>query len=913
MSVKKNIVISFLVILIFASAAMSDDIGFVSIKNRFQTEVVSQILPYAYTRFENKFLVSFDESQKSILEKAGIEFEIIAADINVSEYSLVIPPDKPMENLLQLDKLGNFVLLNNNMYLTNLARSTSMATAEQSGYTFITLDDNKVKFSFIPLSISGLVQALDYPTDSIADLVSLDSITAYNKKLEGFYTRYIWSDSIDVARDWIVQKLTDWGYTDITTPTFLWGGGTHYNVMAVKLGYAEPDKVIVVGGHYDSITYGQPLGPMVYAPGSDDNGSGTTVTLELARILADVPLRKTVIFMPFSAEEVGLIGSKAAAQTFLEDSTDLEVMFNYDMVGYTNDSYWDINLMSGSVDGYKQVSIDAAKRVTSLIPVSAGLSGSSDHWSFYERGFNICYAEEGDFNNAGWHTELDLTSRMNFPYLTEVTKMAAASIGVVGNSAYPTVIEPIVDVGDGQSLQINWSDCNPNYDYILYYGTTADSYTDSIVIPVGDCSYVVNGLTEGQRYYFSMSGTIPDGYPAVYAVVENGVPYSIPRPPMNMNANPELNSIRLTWQKNKEADISHYRVYRNDGTMQVLYADNISDTFFVDTDVVSQKEYSYHITAVDFDSYESNFSNISSSYAATFDGGILTVDETSPGGAFPVQDEKKVYYDSIFNSQPYQLYEMNAVTDQLKISFIGRFSSIFYFDDDYSSKLLRYNETPISWYTSFDNNMMLSGFRTLSYTLASPIPTDNYFYEEFGIVSYEENDPFDFVGAVGENGFPSVQIDPANPLGNLPYILTLETRAGAKVIYRYDSATDDPLVEGKPCGIMYETAHGKRVFLAFPLYFLDAESAQNIISHVASLFGETVSHLPGDLDNSGSIDIADIVFMVDYMFKTNRPPLDINTVDVNGSCFIDVSDLVYFIDYLYGVPNGPAPLSGCVR
>ncbi len=900
-------------VLFIVSTVSADDLAYLTIKNNFQVQVVNQIVPNAHSRSENKFLVSLNTSQQQTLQRAGIEFEVFLEDVNISDYSLVFPPDKPTESFLRLEKLGNFIPLVNDLNLTDLTQTTSKATAEQSGYVFRKLDETQIRFSYIPPTVSTYLQLLDFPTDSLADKVSLDSIIAINTRLEGFQTRYIWSDSIIAVRDWIVQKLTDWGYTDITTPSFSWGDGTHYNVMAVKLGYAEPDKVIVIGGHYDSIVYGQPQSPLVFAPGSDDNGSGTTVTLELARILAGVPLRKTIIFMPFSAEEVGLVGSNAAASAFVADSTKIEVMYNFDMVGFTDDSYWDVNLMSGSIDGYVQASKDAAARVTSLIPVDAALRGSSDHWSFYQQGFNICYTAESDFNTLGWHTNLDLTSRMDFPYITDIVRMSAAAIGVVANSAFPTAIESVVDVGDGQSLEIIWSDCNSAYDYVIYYGTAVDALTDSVVVPSGNCSYKVNGLIEGQRYYFSVTGSIPDGYPAVYSVVSNGTPYIVPRTPRNMNANPELNAILVTWQKNNEGDLAGYRVYRNDGSFLELYADNIADTFFVDTNTFSQKKYEYLVTAVDNDLYESNFSNKSSSYPATFDGGILVVDEIAAGGAFPQQDEQVAYFDSIFGGQPYSLIEMNGISDQLQESNLGRYSSMFYFDDDFSIKYIPINETPLTWYTSYNNNMFLSGFRTLSFWMNSNIPQNHFLNQEFGLLSYEEYDPFDFAGAVGENGFPSVQVDSANPLGNLPYILKLQPKSGATVIYRYDSATDDPSVEGEPCGIMYETANGKRVLLAFPLYFLTAESAANIINHVTSLFGETVTLLPGDLDNSGVLNIADLVALVDYFFITNISPLDINTADVDGSCEINISDLVYYVSYLFGAPAGPNPVAGCVR
>ena len=74
---------------------------------------------------------------------------------------------------------------------------------------------------------------------------------------------------------------------------------------------------------------------------------------------------------------------------------------------------------------------------------------------------------------------------------------------------------------------------------------------------------------------------------------------------------------------------------------------------------------------------------------------------------------------------------------------------------------------------------------------------------------------------------------------------------------------------------------------------------------------EVPPYVPGDLDLSGGIDIADLVYMVDYMFNGGPPPYIMNTIDVNGSCTgPNIADLVYFVDYFF--QGGPAPICGCL-
>ena len=70
---------------------------------------------------------------------------------------------------------------------------------------------------------------------------------------------------------------------------------------------------------------------MVFAPGADDNASGTTTVLELARIFKDVDTRKSIMFVAFSAEEVGLAGSWELANRLYGQGVDVEFMLNFDM------------------------------------------------------------------------------------------------------------------------------------------------------------------------------------------------------------------------------------------------------------------------------------------------------------------------------------------------------------------------------------------------------------------------------------------------------------------------------------------------------------------------------------------------------------------------------------------------------
>lgn len=69
--------------------------------------------------------------------------------------------------------------------------------------------------------------------------------------------------------------------------------------------------------------------------------------------------------------------------------------------------------------------------------------------------------------------------------------------------------------------------------------------------------------------------------------------------------------------------------------------------------------------------------------------------------------------------------------------------------------------------------------------------------------------------------------------------------------------------------------------------------------------------LAGDVDLAGSVNIADVTYLVAYIFHSGAPPPVLNTADVNGSCEINVEDLTYLVAYIF--QGGPPPVMGCVE
>jgi Peptidase family M28/Dockerin type I domain len=903
-------------VLLFFQTSIAADLVWISTKNEFQADILKATVPYALWREGNKFLVAVDESQMGILSKAGLSLEPMANNTTAEDFVLIFP-DKQASTALDAEGMSKeWFPAGGGCFIAPVATVNSQALSESVTAKITPLNSYRLRVTWIPASVASFADG-SVPSDTLANRVSQQSLYEFNTRLEQFQTRYIWSDSIDAVEDWLVEQFLAMGYTDVTKQPVWYQNAWHYNIMAVKPGYAEPDAVIVIGAHFDSIVYGQTPGPYLYAPGSDDDGSGTAAVLELARILFDVPLRKTIVFMPFTAEEVGLIGSKVAAETFAGNGTNVEVMFNLDMIGYNGNGIGNINLSSGINSAYRSLTSATALRVSSVHPVIAGpAAGSSDHASFNSQGFNIVFAIESEFNQAGWHTNIDLTSRMDFVYMTNVVKMIAATVGYIADAASPTDVTSIIDQGDGQSVGVTWSPCVPGYDYTLFFGSSPGVYSDTIPITAGQCSYTVSGLTEGQLYYFSVTGQTNGVYPPVYASEKTGSTMTIPRQPAGFSVEPSQNEIIMDWNENAEADISHYRIYRNENDSAfVLRKDFLATTSFHDSSVVGNTKYGYQIAAVDNDGYESALTSVQYGYSATFDQGVLLVDETTQQSILPVQAEQEAWFSRILDSVPYTLVRVDAGTEAIDRSEAGRYSSLLWIDDDTGAKMIVLSDDSLRWYLQFHDNIFVAGLRTLRNWSGYLTEPGELAHDEFHISLAEENPSADFAGARGNYGWPSVVVRPTSlwPQGALTVCPRLEVMNDAQVIYRWDSFINDPAWEGQPCGVMYKGPKGYRIFLGFPLWFLTEQSARAVIQHALALFGEKegMTVLPGDADGSGTLNISDIVFLANYLFRSGSIGPDTNSSDANSDCRINILDATHIVKYLFR--GGAEPLPGCVH
>jgi len=166
-----------------------------------------------------------------------------------------------------------------------------------------------------------------------ANQVSQTNITTNLQEFSNFGIKTTGSTNNVNAFNWLKNKYLSYGYSasQIEEDPFSYTSGSNTvnskNLVITKTGTVYPNKFVIICGHFDSIN----------GPGVNDNGSGTSIILEVARILKDIPTEYSIKFIHFSGEEQGLRGSTHYANTVAYQGTnrvlDIKLVFNLDQVG----------------------------------------------------------------------------------------------------------------------------------------------------------------------------------------------------------------------------------------------------------------------------------------------------------------------------------------------------------------------------------------------------------------------------------------------------------------------------------------------------------------------------------------------------------------------------------------------------
>lgn len=213
------------------------------------------------------------------------------------------------------------------------------------------------------------------------------------------------------------------------------------NVAAMVRG-ADPvlrEEYVIVGAHFDHLgrtTMGalDPDAKDAIRNGADDNASGTAAVIELARLLRRDPPKRSVIFVTFSGEELGLLGSQHFVENLPVPLDRVRAMLNFDMVGRLRD---DRVLIYGVATAEELNEI--ITRANAVAPLSVTATGdgfgASDHSSFYAKNLPVLHF----FTNVhdDYHRATDDAERVNATGIARVVSLAERIARDIGDRATP--------------------------------------------------------------------------------------------------------------------------------------------------------------------------------------------------------------------------------------------------------------------------------------------------------------------------------------------------------------------------------------------------------------------------------------------------------------------------------------------
>lgn len=200
------------------------------------------------------------------------------------------------------------------------------------------------------------------------------------------------------------------------------------------------DEYLVIGGHYDHLGFGGPGSgsrmpdTIAVHNGADDNASGTAMVMALAARLAPEKgnLKRSIIFVAFSSEEIGLLGSKYFVDHPPVPLKQIKTMFNFDMVGRFDKEKNSISVSGTgtSLEADSILKIAEGKLSFAVVHAPDGY-GPSDHAMFYSSNIPVFYFNTGV--HTDYHTPFDDFGQLDFEGEKKVGDFAADLIMMVDN------------------------------------------------------------------------------------------------------------------------------------------------------------------------------------------------------------------------------------------------------------------------------------------------------------------------------------------------------------------------------------------------------------------------------------------------------------------------------------------------
>lgn len=300
---------------------------------------------------------------------------------------------------------------------------------------------------------------------------------------------------------------------------------TTRNVIAILPGEELPGEYVIIGAHYDHIGHGEigstlsneeleklPWKERIH-PGADDNASGCAGTIELARHFASRGgNRRTLVFMNFGAEELGILGSLHYVKNPIFPLERTVAMFNLDMIGRVSEGVITLQGMGTALEWQEIVDAVAEESELTLKRFDDGVGGS-DYTSFYGKEIPVLNFFSGI--HTDYSRPSDTADRINSKDAVEVLEIVANLAHIVDaregaltfqkTKAPETSMAGQVDTGLGMRASLGTI---PDYSYdggdgVRLSGVREGGPADLAGIMEGDILVELGGAVIGNIYDFT--------------------------------------------------------------------------------------------------------------------------------------------------------------------------------------------------------------------------------------------------------------------------------------------------------------------------------------------------------------------------------------------------------------------------
>jgi len=274
--------------------------------------------------------------------------------------------------------------------------------------------------TFITIHVTSAQSFNQFYADIVAQTSQtnvLNDLTAF----EHFGIKTVGSKALANTENWVTSRYKVLGYSDVELQPFTYSSGTSNNIIVTKRGTLYPNTFLIIDAHYDTIN----------GPGTNDNGTGTVLLLELARLLQEVDTEYSIKFIHFSGEEDGLIGSKYYLKnTVIPENLDIKLVLNIDEIGGVNGMTNDTVVCERDLRNPKsnnKASNDTTNKLATLIGLYSSLKTkisnafASDYIPFEKNGEIITGLYESNVSPVN-HTINDNIANMDVTYAYEVIK-----------------------------------------------------------------------------------------------------------------------------------------------------------------------------------------------------------------------------------------------------------------------------------------------------------------------------------------------------------------------------------------------------------------------------------------------------------------------------------------------------------